>query len=153
MPLAWLNRFLWGLYSLEDIKRVVGGSSWIDIISITSNPANAKTHRNYSCKQQTAHTALHINQVRSSRRDKMTQSSSSSSSRLQNDFGADLWVRSGTERRHPTAGRGLFAGLQDVKHYNVDHGWAKRSQDQPQGLFSFLWSRFTGGAYRPPTDS
>ncbi|KAH1315605.1 hypothetical protein KXV22_005093 [Aspergillus fumigatus] len=54
---------------------------------------------------------------------------------------------------HPTAGRGLFAGLQDVKHYNVDHGWAKRSQDQPQGLFSFLWSRFTGGAYRPPTDS
>jgi hypothetical protein len=44
--------------------------------------------------------------------------------------------------QHPTAGRGLFAGLQDVKHYNVDHGWAKRSQDQPQGLFSFLWSRY-----------
>jgi hypothetical protein len=44
--------------------------------------------------------------------------------------------------QHPTAGRGLFAGLQDVKHYNVDHGWAKRSQDQSRGLFSFLWSRY-----------
>ncbi|RLM00689.1 hypothetical protein CFD26_104989 [Aspergillus turcosus] len=82
---------------------------------------------------------------------------SESSSRLKNDYGADLWVRSGADRRHPTAGRGLFAGLQDVKHYNVDHGWAKRSegqsQGQSQGLFSFLWSRFTGGTYRPPRDS
>ncbi|KAF7128691.1 hypothetical protein CNMCM5793_003542 [Aspergillus hiratsukae] len=78
---------------------------------------------------------------------------SDSSSRLRNDYGADLWVRSGAGGRHPTAGRGLFAGLQDVKHYNVDHGWAKRSEGQSQGLFSFLWSRFTGGTYRPPTDS
>ncbi|EAW15238.1 uncharacterized protein ACLA_059000 [Aspergillus clavatus NRRL 1] len=76
---------------------------------------------------------------------------SSSSARLQNDYGADLWVRSGAERRRPTAGRGLFAGLQDVKHYNVDHGWAKRKPDQSPGLFGLLLSRFTGGSYRPPS--
>ncbi|KKK23715.1 hypothetical protein AOCH_006791, partial [Aspergillus ochraceoroseus] len=63
-------------------------------------------------------------------------SSSSSSSRTQNDFGADLWVRSGTKpHRHPTAGRGLFAGLQDVKHYNVESGWRNGT---PTRLQAFL---------------
>ncbi|KAE8552239.1 hypothetical protein EYB25_006133 [Talaromyces marneffei] len=43
--------------------------------------------------------------------------------------GINYWVRStsptqGT-RRH-AAGRGLFSGLQDMKHYNVDGGWAGR---------------------------
>ncbi|OJJ98258.1 hypothetical protein ASPACDRAFT_44765 [Aspergillus aculeatus ATCC 16872] len=75
-----------------------------------------------------------------------------SKSRLQNDFGADLWVKD-RPKHHATAGRGLFAGLQDTKRYNVDSGWAKRSTaDSSQGLFGLLWSRFTGGSYRPPTD-
>ncbi|OJJ46132.1 hypothetical protein ASPZODRAFT_67634 [Penicilliopsis zonata CBS 506.65] len=75
----------------------------------------------------------------------------SSSSRLQNDFGADLWVRNGPQKRSPTLGRGLFAGLQDAKHYNVDSGWAKRTNDADQGgIFSLFWNRVFGGAYRPP---
>ncbi|PTU23956.1 hypothetical protein P175DRAFT_0429765 [Aspergillus ochraceoroseus IBT 24754] len=78
-------------------------------------------------------------------------SSSSSSSRTQNDFGADLWVRSGTKpHRHPTAGRGLFAGLQDVKHYNVESGWAKRNPNEAPGVLGSLFSRIFGGSYRPP---
>ncbi|THC92430.1 hypothetical protein EYZ11_008096 [Aspergillus tanneri] len=64
-----------------------------------------------------------------------------SQSRLQNDYGADLWVKRATPQRHPTAGRGLFAGLQDVKHYNVDHGWAKRTNEDSQGIFGFLFGR------------
>ncbi|KAE8149692.1 hypothetical protein BDV25DRAFT_155819 [Aspergillus avenaceus] len=61
--------------------------------------------------------------------------------RLQNDFGADLWVRS-TQARQATAGRGLFAGLQDVKRYNVEDGWAKRTATEEQpGLIAQLWSR------------
>lgn len=43
--------------------------------------------------------------------------------------------------KHPTAGRGLFAGLQDVKQYNVDSGWAKRGNEEPSGLFGFLYNR------------
>ncbi|KAJ5818801.1 hypothetical protein N7474_004392 [Penicillium riverlandense] len=74
-------------------------------------------------------------------------------SRLQNEYGADLWTRSpSTEYRHSTAGRGLFAGLQDVKHYTVENGWARRkSGEAPSGLLNSLWSRVTGGAYHPPT--
>lgn len=85
----------------------------------------------------------------------------SQKARLQNDYGADYWVRNSQEKRvrfpkallpcsiltephqHSTAGRGLFAGLQDVKHYNVDHGWARRKPgDSQTGLFGSLWSRY-----------
>ncbi|KAL4916642.1 hypothetical protein BDW62DRAFT_202466 [Aspergillus aurantiobrunneus] len=77
--------------------------------------------------------------------------STPSTSRLQNDFGADLWVRKGTNpQRHPTAGRGLFAGLQDTKNYNVENGWAKRNADASTGLFGWLFNRMFGGGYRPP---
>ncbi|KAJ5547250.1 hypothetical protein N7494_004835 [Penicillium frequentans] len=73
--------------------------------------------------------------------------------RLQNDFGADYWIRNQQEHRHSTAGRGLFAGLQDVKSYNVDNGWARRkSGDVQTGLFGSIWNRFVGGTYHPPTD-
>ncbi|PYI01839.1 hypothetical protein BO78DRAFT_401040 [Aspergillus sclerotiicarbonarius CBS 121057] len=81
----------------------------------------------------------------------MGSTTTTSSARLQNDFGADLWVKN-TPKRHPTAGRGLFAGLQDTKSYNVDSGWAKRSAGDNQGFFASLLSRFVGGSYRPPTD-
>ncbi|KAL4883787.1 hypothetical protein BJY04DRAFT_184397 [Aspergillus karnatakaensis] len=71
--------------------------------------------------------------------------------RTQNDFGADLWVRKASvEKRHPTAGRGLFAGLQDTKHYHVDNGWAKRDPYAQPGFFGSLFSRIFGGSYRPP---
>ncbi|PIG83216.1 hypothetical protein AARAC_010772 [Aspergillus arachidicola] len=75
----------------------------------------------------------------------------STAARLQNDFGADLWVKNQAQARHATAGRGLFAGLQDVKHYNVENGWAKRTaaNEQP-GLIGLLWSRITGLGYRSP---
>ncbi|KAB8266212.1 hypothetical protein BDV32DRAFT_143935 [Aspergillus pseudonomiae] len=67
-------------------------------------------------------------------------SKASTAARLQNDFGADLWVKNQAQARQATAGRGLFAGLQDVKHYNVENGWAKRSaaNEQP-GLIGLLW--------------
>ncbi|KAE8140931.1 hypothetical protein BDV38DRAFT_279388 [Aspergillus pseudotamarii] len=67
-------------------------------------------------------------------------SKASTAARLQNDFGADLWVKNQAQARHATAGRGLFAGLQDVKHYNVENGWAKRTaaNEQP-GLIGLLW--------------
>ncbi|KAL2862009.1 hypothetical protein BJX68DRAFT_223643 [Aspergillus pseudodeflectus] len=79
----------------------------------------------------------------------MTNSSTTTTTRP-NDFGSDLWVRKGTvEKRHPTAGRGLFAGLQDQKHYHVDSGWAKRDYEAP-GLFATLFNRIFGGSYRPP---
>lgn len=32
-----------------------------------------------------------------------------------------------------TSGRGLFAGLQDVKNYDVDQGWARRHSSTPAG--------------------
>ncbi|KAF9894620.1 hypothetical protein FE257_006508 [Aspergillus nanangensis] len=75
-------------------------------------------------------------------------------SRLQNDYGADLWVRDGHRRHHSTQGRGLFAGLQDVKSYNVDNGFAKRksSGDAQSGLWGFIYSRVFGGVYRAPTN-
>ncbi|CAG8009760.1 unnamed protein product [Penicillium olsonii] len=64
--------------------------------------------------------------------------------RLQNDFGADYWVRKPeAEQRRPTLGRGLFAGLQDTKHYNVESGWARRkSTDSQPGILGSLWSRY-----------
>lgn len=43
--------------------------------------------------------------------------------------------------KHPTAGRGLFAGLQDTKNYNVESGWAKRSNVESQGFLGSLLSR------------
>ncbi|OQE91112.1 hypothetical protein PENNAL_c0010G00767 [Penicillium nalgiovense] len=75
-----------------------------------------------------------------------SRTTDSEHARLQNDYGADYWVRnSAQEHRRATAGRGLFAGLQDVKHYNVDHGWARRKSETPQpGIFGSLWSRLTG---------
>jgi hypothetical protein len=44
--------------------------------------------------------------------------------------------------QHPTAGRGLFAGLQDMKKYNVEHGWAKRNADASTGLGGWLWNKY-----------
>ncbi|KAF7591490.1 hypothetical protein BBP40_001479 [Aspergillus hancockii] len=69
-------------------------------------------------------------------------SSKTTQARLQNDFGADMWVKNQTPGRQATRGRGLFAGLQDVKHYNVDQGWAKRTaSDEQPGLIGLLWNR------------
>ncbi|KAE8350138.1 hypothetical protein BDV28DRAFT_139699 [Aspergillus coremiiformis] len=69
-------------------------------------------------------------------------SSKATPARLQNDFGADMWVKNQAQARQATAGRGLFAGLQDVKRYNVDQGWAKRTtSDEQPGLVGLLWSR------------
>ncbi|TQB75467.1 hypothetical protein MPDQ_002760 [Monascus purpureus] len=70
----------------------------------------------------------------------------------QNEFGADLWIKDPKPHRAPTQGRGMFAGLQDVKHYNVDHGWAKRDETPQSGLVAFLWNRIFGGSYRPPSN-
>ncbi|KAJ5641406.1 hypothetical protein N7490_005406 [Penicillium lividum] len=82
-----------------------------------------------------------------------TPSPKSEHARLQNDFGADYWVRNKQEHRHATAGRGLFAGLQDTKNYNVDNGWARRkSGDVQTGFFAAILNRFVGGSYHPPTD-
>ncbi|KAJ5085266.1 hypothetical protein N7532_010037 [Penicillium argentinense] len=82
----------------------------------------------------------------------MSSSKAKEAARLQNDFGADYWIRNpNQEHRHSTAGRGLFAGLQDVKHYNVDHGWARRKSSDSQGILSTFFSRFTGGSYHPPS--
>ncbi|KAJ5781116.1 hypothetical protein N7457_006276 [Penicillium paradoxum] len=65
--------------------------------------------------------------------------------RLQNDYGADYWVRqSAQQHRRATAGRGLFAGLQDVKHYNVESGWAARRPGEQPGFLASLWTRLTG---------
>ncbi|KAL3478961.1 hypothetical protein BJX99DRAFT_255964 [Aspergillus californicus] len=74
---------------------------------------------------------------------KPKSTSTSSGPRLQNDFGADLWVRKGETAKHhaPTAGRGLFAGLQDQKQYTVQDGWAKRNPREAPGLFNMLFSR------------
>ncbi|KAL4803026.1 hypothetical protein BDV18DRAFT_146127 [Aspergillus unguis] len=70
------------------------------------------------------------------------QTQPKSTTHYQNDFGADLWIRQGTNpHRAPTAGRGLFAGLQDTKNYNVDSGWAKRSSGE-EGLGSWLWNKY-----------
>ncbi|KAL4902654.1 hypothetical protein BDW74DRAFT_180753 [Aspergillus multicolor] len=67
-----------------------------------------------------------------------------------NDFGTNLWVRQDSvEHRHPTAGRGLFAGLQDTKKYNVDSGWAKRNADASTGFGGWLWNKVFGGNYKP----
>ncbi|CAI7609991.1 unnamed protein product [Penicillium bialowiezense] len=91
-----------------------------------------------------------------------TKTTGSSPVRLQNEFGADHWVRNpaaeyrvsstspGFESmtdipKRPTMGRGLFAGLQDTKHYNVENGWARRkSTDSQTGILGSLWSRLTG---------
>lgn len=57
------------------------------------------------------------------------------------------WVRP-TPANHGTrrsaAGRGLFSGLQDVKHYNVEEGWAQRQvvdapEQKKQGGFFSWW--------------
>lgn len=46
-------------------------------------------------------------------------------------------------QKRATGGRGLFAGLQDVKHYNVDHGWARRKSETEQpGILGSIWSRY-----------
>ncbi|ODM21483.1 hypothetical protein SI65_02327 [Aspergillus cristatus] len=70
-----------------------------------------------------------------------------------NDYGSDLWIRdSQAQTRRPTSGRGLFAGLQDVKHYNVESGWAKRSvRDENPGILGFL-GRWVWGGYTPPRE-
>ncbi|KAJ5555698.1 hypothetical protein N7535_008132 [Penicillium sp. DV-2018c] len=74
---------------------------------------------------------------------KSTTTDANSHARLQNDYGADYWIRNGEEHRRATAGRGLFAGLQDVKHYNVERGWARRkSGDERVGLLGAIWHRW-----------
>ncbi|KAF7712805.1 Uncharacterized protein PECH_002611 [Penicillium ucsense] len=82
------------------------------------------------------------------------QDQTSKSARLQNDYGADYWIRNKETHRHATAGRGLFAGLQDVKSYNVEQGWARRkSGDSQTGLLGSIWNRFIGANYHPPTSA
>ncbi|KAL4969408.1 uncharacterized protein BDV14DRAFT_196224 [Aspergillus stella-maris] len=79
---------------------------------------------------------------------------SAAQAHLKNDFGADLWVKKGTvDTRHPTAGRGLFAGLQDQKQYNVGDGWAKRNADASTGFLGWVWNKVFGGNYKPPQQS
>ncbi|KAL2003935.1 hypothetical protein VTN02DRAFT_1631 [Thermoascus thermophilus] len=77
---------------------------------------------------------------------KTTQSTHTS--RTQNEFGSDLWIRDPNSHRRPTAGRGLFAGLQDVKNYSVDQGWAKRQTDARQGFFASVLNSIFGSGYR-----
>jgi hypothetical protein len=48
-----------------------------------------------------------------------------------------------TSTQRATAGRGLFAGLQDTKHYNVESGWARRkSTDSQTGFLGSIWGRY-----------
>ncbi|KAH8692134.1 hypothetical protein BGW36DRAFT_261804, partial [Talaromyces proteolyticus] len=60
------------------------------------------------------------------------------------------WVRPTSTNqgiRRNAAGRGLFSGLQDVKHYNVEGGWAHRQvveeQKREQGQSGF-WGWWFG---------
>lgn len=62
------------------------------------------------------------------------------------DHTENYWVRDpSTPARRNAAGRGLFSGLQDMKRYNVERGWAKRHyEDESQsngGILSWLWRR------------
>jgi hypothetical protein len=60
---------------------------------------------------------------------------------------SDHWVRDATTNtRRRASGRGMFSGLQDVKHYNVEHGWARRDVDHRPGFFGALWNNITGGS-------
>jgi hypothetical protein len=60
---------------------------------------------------------------------------------------SDYWVRDATTNtRRRASGRGMFSGLQDVKHYNVEHGWARRDVDHRPGFFGALWNNITGGS-------
>ncbi|KAJ9197307.1 hypothetical protein DTO164E3_5740 [Paecilomyces variotii] len=71
-----------------------------------------------------------------------TAQTAAKSAKRQNEFGADLWVKDQSKTyRHPTGGRGMFAGLQDAKHYNVEGGWAKRAPEERPGFFSWLYNR------------
>ncbi|KAJ9303147.1 hypothetical protein DTO271G3_521 [Paecilomyces variotii] len=71
-----------------------------------------------------------------------TAQSAVKTAKRQNEFGADLWVKDQSKTyRRPTGGRGMFAGLQDAKHYNVEGGWAKRAPDERPGFFSWLYNR------------
>lgn len=95
---------------------------------------------------------------------KTAQTAAQSAKRLQNEFGADLWVKdqqktyrvcglsypdlvhlvheaNNTLLQHRTGGRGMFAGLQDSKHYDVDSGWAKRAEETQPGFFGWLYNR------------
>lgn len=67
--------------------------------------------------------------------------------------GMNYWVRTNSptqSARRNASGRGLFSGLQDVKHYNVEGGWAGRQVvDDGQsswfgwiGRFVFLFGFF-----------
>ncbi|GAD94242.1 hypothetical protein AOR_1_1018174 [Paecilomyces variotii No. 5] len=70
------------------------------------------------------------------------QSAAQSAKRVQNEFGSDLWVKDPSKTyRHSTGGRGMFAGLQDAKHYNVEEGWARRAPENRPGFFSWLYNR------------
>ncbi|RWQ99991.1 hypothetical protein C8Q69DRAFT_44287 [Paecilomyces variotii] len=80
-----------------------------------------------------------------------TAQTAAKSAKRQNEFGADLWVKDQSKTyRHPTGGRGMFAGLQDAKHYNVEGGWAKRAPDERPGFFSWLYNRIRLHQRRPP---
>ncbi|OKL58589.1 hypothetical protein UA08_06083 [Talaromyces atroroseus] len=63
--------------------------------------------------------------------------------------GMNYWVRSNSptqSTRRNAAGRGLFSGLQDVKHYNVEGGWAGRQvvDDGQSSWFGWLGSFISG---------
>jgi hypothetical protein len=63
--------------------------------------------------------------------------------------GMNYWVRSNSptqSTRRNAAGRGLFSGLQDTKHYNVDGGWAGRHvvDEDVHGNNSSLLGWFSG---------
>ncbi|KUL86464.1 hypothetical protein ZTR_08097 [Talaromyces verruculosus] len=68
--------------------------------------------------------------------------------------GMNYWVRSNSptqSTRRNAAGRGLFSGLQDTKHYNVDGGWAGRhvvDEDRHENNGS-LFGWFSGYASLP----
>ncbi|KAL1965779.1 hypothetical protein VTN77DRAFT_5100 [Rasamsonia byssochlamydoides] len=65
-----------------------------------------------------------------------------------NDFGSNRWIRDpASQKRRSASGRGMFSGLQDVKHYNVDHGWAKRDVDHRPGFLESLWNSITGSSF------
>lgn len=90
-----------------------------------------------------------------------TMSSTSTSSQHKNysptqsmaNPGMNYWVRSNPTQstRRNAAGRGLFSGLQDTKHYNVDGGWAGRHvvDEDVHGGNSSLLGWFSGYVFSP----
>lgn len=95
---------------------------------------------------QPAQPAKQANSMSSSKSDSSSSSSSNqhktySPTQSMANPGMNYWVRSASptqSTRRNAAGRGLFSGLQDTKHYNVDSGWAGR-QVVEDGANSQSW--------------